>query len=307
MREIASAMESFDCGRWGWGICYVFGRRGGWKSWCVFGGREYWEICCLFGGRGRPQAQGGPWTQRGFPNCPIHPQRIAFLNVGVSLQRQRVDNEAHNLVGLLHHLAFGNPKCRLCHGAGEIVDLNAIELVNAHLNGVGHLTDDAVSAVNNAQGLIFKSAQWGVGLGKEIARTTGGVEELQRSQLALEGNRFFFLGLGHGDGLDVGKFLLQVIQKQRVNDFVDVLNTGVVHSSCAACFRVKGALKHGTEDGRWNQAPVEVVGGALKDKLANLLVDAWNLDVTSKHATVDVWECSKFFVHVRVAVFRLGV
>ena len=67
---------------------------------------------------------------------PIHPQGVSFMDIRIGFERQRVEGEADNLVSLLHHLRLSDPEGGLSHGAGEVVDLNAVELVDGNLDRV---------------------------------------------------------------------------------------------------------------------------------------------------------------------------
>ena len=81
----------------------------------------------------------------------------------------------HDVLGLLHHLAFRDPHGRLGHGHGKVVDLDAVELANGDLDGVCHVAQHNLVG-EGTKGLIFQFAQGDVRLGQEVAGTTGGVD-----------------------------------------------------------------------------------------------------------------------------------
>ena len=81
------------------------------------------------------------------------------MDVGVGLQRQRVQVETGNVLGLLHHLALSNPEGGLGYRAGKVVNLNPVELIDAHLNRVCKFTDDAVAIEDNPQRLILQPSE----------------------------------------------------------------------------------------------------------------------------------------------------
>ena len=64
----------------------------------------------------------------GRDGCPVDFQCVAFANVGVTFQRQKIQVVMNNFLRLLHHLKFGNPQRGLSHGNSKVVDLNAVEL-----------------------------------------------------------------------------------------------------------------------------------------------------------------------------------
>ncbi len=51
--------------------------------------------------------------------------------------------------------------------------------------------------------------------------------------------------------------------KREVDNLVDILYRGIVHTTRTTSLGVKRTLKHTTEDSRRNLAPVEVEGGVL--------------------------------------------
>ena len=86
-------------------------------------------------------------------------ESVPFVDVGIGLQWQRIKVKAHNLIGLGHHLGFGYPEGGLGYGAGEVVNLNSVELIDAYLNRVCKFTDDAVAIEDNPQRLILQPSE----------------------------------------------------------------------------------------------------------------------------------------------------
>ena len=166
---------------------------------------------------------------------PVHPQRISLVDIIVGLKWQRIEVESNNFISLSHHLALGNPKRSLGHGTGEVIDFNPVELIDWHLDWVGHLSNQTVVSVNNSQSLIFQSAKAGVSFRKKIATATSRVKELQPRNFILKGISQFLLDLEYGCGLDVGHFGFELIQEQRVNHLVYVLYAGVMHTAGPTC------------------------------------------------------------------------
>ncbi len=67
---------------------------------------------------------------------PLYPQRVALHYVGIALQGQEVDVVVDDLLRLRHHLCLAYPQGGGGYGDGEIVDFDAVELVDTHLDGV---------------------------------------------------------------------------------------------------------------------------------------------------------------------------
>ena len=113
----------------------------------------------------------------------------------------------------------------------------------------------------------------------------------------LDGNRF--------DGVKLGR---QGIKEQRVNNLMDILNAGVVHTAAATGFGVQGAFKDCTEDGGGNLGPVEILAGIGQQQVNDFLSELGDNDIlVSEQTTVDVRESCQIIIHIRVAVCHLGV
>ena len=116
---------------------------------------------------------------------PLYPQRVALHDVGVALQGQEVDVVVDDLLRLRHHLRLADPEGGGGHGDGEVVDLDAIKLVDAHLDGIlkGIELLHAVYLLDN---LVLQAAQGEVGLREEVARAAGRVEEAEGGHPVLQ-------------------------------------------------------------------------------------------------------------------------
>ena len=65
---------------------------------------------------------------------PVHAQRVSFHDEGVGGQRQKLDVPAQDPFRLGDHLAFGYPQRGFRHRHGEVVDFDAVELADMHLD-----------------------------------------------------------------------------------------------------------------------------------------------------------------------------
>ena len=116
---------------------------------------------------------------RRYDLIPIHTKGIALVNIGIRLQRQRVEGEADDFIRFLHHLGLGYPEGRLGHGAGKVVDFDAVELVDGDLDGFRHFSNNSVISIDNAKSIVFESSERRVGFREEVAGTAGRVKEFQ--------------------------------------------------------------------------------------------------------------------------------
>ena len=113
---------------------------------------------------------------------PVHPERVALVDVGVGRERQEVHFAVDDALGLLHHLAFGDPYRCLGDGDGEVVDLDAVELLDADLDGgVGRFVeaeDAAAGLVEDglAQDVVLEAAQGEIALREEIPTAARRIE-----------------------------------------------------------------------------------------------------------------------------------
>ena len=199
-----------------------------------------------------------------LPKGPIHSKSVALLDVMISLQRQRIQIKPHNLIRRSHHLTLRNPQRRLRHRTGKIIDLNPIELVDGNLDRIHHLTNHAVTTINDTESLVLQPSETSIRLRQEITRPARRIKELKPGNLLLESNSPLPLELSHGSGTDIGQLSLKIIQEQRINHLVNILNAGIVHAAGTASLRIKSRLKHGSKDSRTDDTPVKVIAGALK-------------------------------------------
>ena len=126
--------------------------------------------------------------------------------------------------------------------------------------------EERLPAIALADDFVFEAAQGEVGLREEVARTAGGVEEAQGGQPLLEGVELAAALALYLFGQYLRKLAAQVVEEERVDDAVDVVNGGVVHAASAPRLGVERALEDGAEDGGRYLAPVELGGGALEDE-----------------------------------------
>ena len=224
----------------------------------------------------------------------------------IILQRKWLKVITHDGIGFLQHLGLGDPEGCLGDGAGEIVDFNTVELVDGNLDRISQATYDTV-VVKNLDGFVLKPSKPSIGLCQEITRSTGRVQELQGGKLILKFCCSRFLCAHDLLRLDIGQFSFQIVQEQRVDDLVDILQRGIVHTSRPSCRRIQRGLEYSAEDSRRDQAPVEIVAGSLQDESSYLFRDSRDLNVPGKHSAADERECGQFLVHIWITVFRSGV
>lgn len=107
-----------------------------------------------------------------------------------------------HIFGLFHHLALCDPEGGFGDGGGEIVDLDAVELVDGDLDGVQHPHDDLVLE-EQGEDFVFQAAEGEVAFREEVTGTAGGVQEGQAGQLGLIVSELGGAGLFYGDLFDL--------------------------------------------------------------------------------------------------------
>ena len=113
----------------------------------------------------------------------------------------------------------------------------------------------------------------------------------------LKGPQFRFLCAFYRDGADFVKLSFQFVQKQRVNDLVDIFNAGIVHTAAAAGFGVQGAFKDGTENCGAYLCPIEIFACFYKQQLPDLVGKRWYLNIfVREQPAVNIRECSQIRV-----------
>ena len=120
---------------------------------------------------------------------PIHPERVAFHDAVVVLQRKEVRFTVENLRRLLEHLRLGDPERGLCDGHGEVVDLNTVELRDGDLDGAPKVKF-ALPLLERGDDFVFEAAQTDVRFREEVAGATSGIKECERGHFVLEGEKF---------------------------------------------------------------------------------------------------------------------
>ena len=105
---------------------------------------------------------------------PVPAERVPFDNVSRRLQRQKIVVDLHDFSGGVHHLAFSNPKRSLSDGYGEIVDFDAVELIDVDLDR-GDFAERLLTAVNEPEDVVFQLAEAEIGFGEKVTGTAGGI------------------------------------------------------------------------------------------------------------------------------------
>ena len=153
--------------------------------------------------------------------------------------------------------------------------------------------------------LVLQPPERQIGLGEEVAAATGRIEECQRGQFVLERLQTAValpLHLLFQDGVELAA---QVVQEKRVDDLVDILYRGVVHTAASTGLRIQRALEDGSEDGGRNLAPVEVERGILEQQLADGVRHAGYLNLlVGKQPAIGIGECQQVLPQIRVTLLH---
>lgn len=122
------------------------------------------------------------------------------------------------------------------------------------------------------------SAKAEVRFGQEIIGACCRIQAYDGRELMLECIELVPLRFRLRDLTDVLKLRFQIIEEQRVNDLVNVLDGCVVHATGAARFRIQRRLKYGAEDGRADVLPVEALRRSLQNQRPDLSIELRYLD-----------------------------
>ena len=137
-------------------------------------------------------------------------------------------------------------------------------------------------------------AKLDVAFGEEVARPARRIEYLETRKLVLERPEQEDALLLDPLALDLRELGLQIIEKERVDHLVDVLDAGVVHAASTSRLRIQGALERRTEDGGADAGPIELLGGLPKKRFLDLLGELRNDDVLAlEQVTVDIGKGSQ--------------
>ena len=118
---------------------------------------------------------------------PVKAEGVAFDDAVVGFEGEELEGQADDLEGFREHLGLGDPKGGLGDGHGEVVDFDAVELLDGDANGVVDDAEDALSLEAGGEGPVFEAAEGEVGFGEEVAGAAGGVKDAQ-------GGEFFAVG-----------------------------------------------------------------------------------------------------------------
>src|SRR5680860_1175746 len=106
---------------------------------------------------------------------------------------------------------------------GEVIDLDSVEVVEVNPRHVEEALAGRLQFRYPAKSLVLKFSQLLVSDHQEVARATGGIEDLDRRKPIEQSVELRDAVPG------VCEFLLQIVEEQRPDHFHDVLKRGVVH------------------------------------------------------------------------------
>ena len=226
----------------------------------------------------------------GAKGSPVGLQGIALTYIIIGAERQETDVLLHDALRLGQHLRLANPEGGGGNHGGEIVNLNAVKLIDAHLDRVIEFAHHAPPGEEGFEGAVFETTQGEVSFRKEVARPTGGVEKAQRGEFVLKVGEGAGTAVALRAGEDGVEFVGEGVEEERVDEAVDILHAGVVHAAGAAREGIERALEDRAEDGGRDAAPVEVEAGLLEEHRLDLGRERRNVHLLGKEAAVGVGE-----------------
>jgi hypothetical protein len=189
------------------------------------------------------------------------------------------------------------PKGHLGDLGREFFNFYAVELVHVHADQAVHvhalLACVAAEFMAGAQHGQFQQTQLAVCQHQKVAAATGGVKKAQVAQLLVK------LKQAVAVAFDLAKLSPQRIQKQWLDELLDVFFRCVVRAQVAAGIGVHDALEQAAEDGGADGRPVERAG--IQQGFAHGGVEVGQGQVFFKQFAVDVREGGQLCVQVRAA------
>ena len=222
-------------------------------------------------------------------------------DVRTGLERDAGEVQAKFLADAQVHLVVHQPQRHLGDLGGELLDLNAVELVYVHANQAVHvhafLARVAAQLVAGAKHLQLQRAQLSVADDQEVAAATGGVEKGELAQLFVKLEQLVAVAF------DLVEFGVQIVQKQRLDELKDVFFAGVVGAQVAAGLGIHDALEQAAENGGADGRPVQSAG--VEQRVAHGGSEVGHGQRLFKQFAVDVGELGQLLVQ-RLAAPRLG-
>ena len=98
-------------------------------------------------------------VRRSLKHIPLHPQRVSFTNISVVFQRQKIDVTMDDSLCLAKHFRLAYPECCGGNGDGKVVNLYAVELIDADPDGVDLVeAEERLTVVASADNLVLQAA-----------------------------------------------------------------------------------------------------------------------------------------------------
>src|SRR5699024_5584276 len=164
------------------------------------------------------------------------------------LQRDQRDGNAELLVELAVHLVLGDPHRDDRHLDGEVVNLDAVEILDIDARLVEqHIVRTQI--LLPLQDRVLQTAQFLVRDDQEVPRTTGRVENLDARNAVKQALQLPWAVEGSVE------FLLELVEEEWLNRLQDIQHRGVVLLQVGAQLRGDDRLEYRTEYSRVDVQP----------------------------------------------------
>lgn len=169
---------------------------------------------------------------------PIGLEGVALMEVAKAPERQEVEviTDVY-LLRLSEHLLLGDPKGGLGDRDGEVVYLDAVQLIERYTDGAVLRNDEG--RLPRVAGLlaelvlddsVLDGAQLPVRLGKEVARAARGVTDGDGGNLVVQPRQGLLAFRRRPLALGLVQFVPQLVEEERLEAALDVLHARVVHA-----------------------------------------------------------------------------
>ena len=207
-------------------------------------------------------------------------RRVRQRDAGIVEAERLVDFVVGDMVHHPHR-HFGNAN-------GEFLIFDAIELAHVDPRQQGRV--NLLVAILGAQRFQFQPPDFAVGDHQKVAAAAGRIKKGQPGQLFLKAGQILFPARAAAH--DLGQFRLQIVQKQRADDFQDIGFGGVMGALGPAFLGIHDRLEQRTENGGRNLGPI--VPRRIQQQGQHLAIELGQPQPVTKQPAVDIGEGVQF-------------
>ena len=202
-----------------------------------------------------------------------------------------------NHLGLLEHLIFSDPKSGSGDGDGEIIDFDAVEILDGNFDLAW-----GAEGVKFSDDLVLEATEREISFGQEVPRTARGIEEFEIGEFELKAFQLFSTDI-FAFASDGGELVGEVVEEERVDDFMNVGDGSIMHAALTTSDGVECGFKECAEDGGTYARPIKlrVIGGIEQEVMRDFAIDLGDIGLLAEEIAVDVRELFQLRAEIRIA------